>query len=109
MALEIISLTKFERETNHDPNYTAEFLFNQCSIKCEIYTNAKLNFLDRLPERLGNSRFYACDSNFAKLNGNLYLRVESMCSFEVINDREIERELRKIIRGNGFKNLEKLE
>lgn len=92
MAFEILSLTKFKRKDELDPDYTARLLFNQTPIVSEIYTNARLNFFDK--------RLLAYNGNFSKLNGDLYLKIESFCPFEIINDKEIEKEFRRIIKGN---------
>lgn len=99
MALNIISLNKFERTKKYHPNYIAEFELDGISVKCEIYTNARLKFHNWLPEKYGNSRFQAYDFNYAKMNGNLCLRIESLMSFDNVDDRKIERELRKILEG----------
>jgi len=91
MTLEIISLEKFVRKSQYEPDYTAEIKFDKTSITCEIYTNARLNYK--------NSKLIAHDYKFAKLNGNLYLRVESMGHFETVDNNKIEKELRKLIHG----------
>ncbi|MDO8623066.1 MAG: hypothetical protein Q7R52_02375 [archaeon] len=96
MALNIISLNKFERTKEYHPNYIADIEFNGLFVKCDIYTNALLF-------QNGHSGVYATDHNYAKMNGNLYLKVESMTRFKVVNNNEIEREFRKMIKGNGLK------
>ena len=94
MALNILSLNKFERKHERHPNYIAEAELNGMEVKFEIYTNARL-FLD------ASSEIYATDWNYSRMNGNLYLRVESITRFNVMNNKEIEREFRRIINGNG--------
>lgn len=89
MALNIISLNKFERITEYCPNYIAEFELDRISGKCEIYTNALLF--------KNGKRIHATNRNYTNMNGNLYLRAESITKFVKFNDRKLGKELRKII------------
>jgi len=94
MALKILSLNKFERINKYQPNYIAEAEFDGTSVSCEIYTNMHFYL---------NNGIYAMDHNFARSNGNLILRIESFKRFGIINQKDIENEFRKMIKGNGKK------
>jgi len=48
MALNILSINKFERTNERQPNYIADVELNGLFVKCDIYTNARLRFNDCL-------------------------------------------------------------
>jgi hypothetical protein len=99
--IKILSLKPFERKKTYEPNYIAEVEFDKSHLTCEIYTNARLSLWT--PSRDGQEpKLFAWDHNLSRMNGNLYLRAESTKRFEVVNNRQLSKEIRDFINDQTY-------